>query len=310
MESTQTKVVSQTNLEKVKLLKRGKVRDVYDLQSHLLLVATDRISVYDVVLPTPIPGKGKILTQLSAWWFGQTKSIIHNHLLAAQVGQFPQELLEKLSPEEKGMLDGRSALCVKANAIPIEFVVRGYLSGSAWSDYKQKGEVCGVKLPAGLSQSEQLPQPIFTPSTKAETGHDENIDFEKSADIAERAGVPRQVMQELRGKSIQLYHAAAQLAEKNGIIIADTKFEFGMLEGKPLLIDEALTPDSSRFWPAESYVAGGGQKSFDKQYVRDYAAGTGWNKTAPGPQLPPEVVENTRAKYVEAFERITGEKFA
>jgi len=304
------KAVLETNLEKVSLLKRGKVRDVYDLQSQLLLVATDRISVYDVVLPTPIPDKGKILTQLSAWWFSNTKSAIANHLLSANLQKFPHELLEKFSSEEKAALDGRSALCIKTKPIPIEFVVRGYLSGSGWSEYRQKQQVCGVKLPAGLRESDKLPEPIFTPSTKAEKGHDENIDFQKAADIAELAGIPREVMEQLREKSIELYLAAAQLAEKKGIIIADTKFEFGMLDGKAMLIDEALTPDSSRFWPAESYLPGGAQKSFDKQYVRDYTAGTGWDKTPPGPPLPLEVVQGTQAKYAEAFERITGQKFA
>ncbi len=292
------KAISRTELPGLKLFKRGKVRDVYDLGDSLLFVATDRVSVYDVVLPTPIPGKGAILTQMSNFWFDKMGGICENHLLQTQWEKMPTQVTA--FPE----LKGRSVIVKKTRVLPIECVVRGYIAGSGWSDYKKTGSVCGITLPAGLKESERLAEPIFTPATKAETGHDENISFEMAAGIA---GKPE--MEALREMSIRIYQAAEAHGRERGVIIADTKFEFGMLDGKIILVDEVLTPDSSRFWPAEDYAAGGGQQSFDKQFVRDYAASTGWDKTPPGPVLPDEVVAQTRAKYEEAFERITGSKF-
>ena len=290
--------ISQTQLAGLKLFRRGKVRDVYDLGGSLLFVATDRISVYDVVLPTPIPGKGAILTQLSNFWFEKTAGIVENHLVETDFEKFPQEL--KQFPE----LAGRSVIVKKAQMMPVECVVRGYLTGSGWSDYKKTGEVCGIRLPAGLQESQKLAKPIFTPATKAESGHDENIDFNYvvKAVGGETAG-------RLRDLSIRLYNFAEAYGRERGIIIADTKFEFGLLGGRLALADEVLTPDSSRFWPAAEYAPGRVQNSFDKQFVRDYAAETGWNKAYPGPQLPQEVVAETRRKYEEAFEKITGRKF-
>jgi phosphoribosylaminoimidazole-succinocarboxamide synthase len=266
----------------------GKVRELYALDSdRLLLVASDRISTFDVVLPTEIPDKGRVLTALSAFWFARTRSICPNHLLA-------------LRP------DGRSTECRRLTMLPIECVVRGYLAGSGWKDYGATGEVCGHRLPAGLVESDRLPEPIFTPATKAQTGHDENISREDAARI-----VGRDRLDEVERVSIALYQFAARHALARGIIIADTKFEFGAdADGRLVLADEALTPDSSRFWPADRYAPGRAQPSFDKQFVRDFCERTGWNKTYPGPALPPEVVEGTRARYIEAFEQITGMRFA
>jgi phosphoribosylaminoimidazole-succinocarboxamide synthase len=292
--------VSQTNLP-LKLLKRGKVRDVYDLGEELLIVATDRISIFDVVLPNAIPFKGIVLTQLSNYWFNHTRHFAENHLVETEFNKFPANL------RQHKLLEGRSVLVKKAESLPVECVVRGYVSGSAWSAYKKGERVCGIELPKGLRESDKLPEPVFTPATKAEAGHDENIGFEKTIEL-----VGEDLARELRDKSIALYEFAARKAEKNGIIIADTKFEFGLLQGNGgelVVIDELLTPDSSRFWPAAEWKPGGAQKSFDKQYVRDYALSIGWNKEPPAPKLPEEVVEETSAKYVEAFERITGEKF-
>ncbi len=293
-----SEAISQTQLQGLKLVRRGKVRDVYDLGDSLLFVATDRISVYDVVLPTPIPGKGAMLTQLSNFWFEKTREIVENHLLESDFEKFPQEL--RRFPE----LAGRSIIVKKAQMLPVECVVRGYLTGSGWSDYQKTSEVCGIKLPPGLRESAKLSEPIFTPATKAETGHDENIGF----DYVEKA-VGTETANRLRELSISIYKLAEAHGRERGIIIADTKFEFGLVDGRLVLADEVLTPDSSRFWPAAEYAEGRGQKSFDKQYVRDYAAGTGWNKSYPGPELPPEVVAETRRKYEEAFEKITGRKF-
>jgi phosphoribosylaminoimidazole-succinocarboxamide synthase len=266
----------------------GKVRELYALDAdRLLLVASDRISTFDVVLPTEIPDKGRVLTGLSAFWFARTRSICPNHLLA-------------LLP------DGRSTECRRLTMLPIECVVRGYLAGSGWKDYGATGEVCGHRLPAGLVESDRLPEPIFTPATKAQTGHDENISREDAARI-----VGRDRLDEVERVSIALYQFAARHALARGIIIADTKFEFGAdADGRLVLADEALTPDSSRFWPADRYAPGRAQPSFDKQFVRDFCEQTGWNKTYPGPALPPEVVAGTRARYIEAFEQITGIGFA
>ncbi len=280
-------------------VRRGKVRDIYDLGEEILLVATDRISAYDVVLPTPIPGKGVMLTQISKFWFQFFADQVDHHLIEV-VDQRAPDGLEQHLPQ----LRGRTMRCKKTEVVPIECVVRGYLAGSGWKDYQRTGEVCGIPLPAGLSQCERLPEPIFTPATKAQTGHDENISFEEAS---RRVG--REVMTLLRDRSVDLYKKAAAHALRRGIIICDTKFEWGLREGTYLLIDEVLTPDSSRFWPADAYQAGRDQDCFDKQYVRNYLttlveAGK-WDKTPPGPELPEEIVANTAAKYREAVTRLT-----
>jgi phosphoribosylaminoimidazole-succinocarboxamide synthase len=279
-------------------VRRGKVRDVYDLGDRLLLVATDRISAFDWVLPNGIPDKGRVLTQTSLYWLELLGE--PNHLLAADAGQFG--LPSGVDPEP---LAGRSMLVRKTEVVPIECVVRGYLSGSGWKEYRQEGQVCGVRLPAGLVESDRLPEPIFTPATKEESGHDINISFERMKDL-----VGGEVADELRRRSLAIYSRGAELARERGIIIADTKFEWGRHEGKLILIDEVLTPDSSRFWPAPSYSPGGGQPSFDKQFVRDWLETTTWDKNSPPPPLPDEVVHRTREKYIEAYDRLTGRQFA
>ena len=276
------------------LLVSGKVREMYDMQDSILMVASDRISTYDVVHPTPIPDKGKVLTGLSVFWFRRTIDIVPNHFISST---------DDVPPEVRG----RALAVRKLEMLPLECVVRGYLSGSGWKDYQRTGAVCGIELPAGLRESDQLPEPIFTPATKAEVGdHDENVDLDRAAEIVgDRALVER-----LRHVSIDLYRHAADHARSRGIIVADTKFEFGWdANGVLTLGDEVLTPDSSRFWPADEYEPGRGQPSFDKQYVRDWAAGSGWDKTAPAPALPDDVVARTREKYVQAYERIAGEPF-
>ncbi|HIE09904.1 MAG TPA: phosphoribosylaminoimidazolesuccinocarboxamide synthase [Armatimonadetes bacterium] len=290
-------VVVETKLP-LPLLFKGKVRDIYDLGDELLIVSTDRISAFDVVLPTPIPGKGKILNLLSAFWFERTKGIVPNHLITVKVEEFPEELREHAE-----LLRDRAMLVRKAKRLPIECIVRGYLTGSGWRDYQRTGQVCGIKLPPGLRHADKLPEPIFTPSTKAETGHDENITFERMCDI-----VGRDLAERMRELSLRIYEEASRYAESRGIIIADTKFEFGLVDGELILIDELLTPDSSRFWPADSYQPGKPQPSFDKQFLRDYLESLDWDKTPPGPELPPDVVEATRRRYIEAYERLTGKK--
>jgi phosphoribosylaminoimidazole-succinocarboxamide synthase len=298
MPSSVSTVVWETNLPGVKLRGRGKVRDIYDLGERLLIVASDRLSAFDVVLPTPIPDKGKVLTQLSLFWFETLRDVVPHHVLSTT--EFPASL----APYEE-QLRGRAMLVRKTKPLPIECVVRGYLSGSGWKDYKATGAVCGIALPAGLRESEKLPAPIFTPSTKAQSGHDENISFDEAA---RRVGGP--LAEKLRDISIEIYRRATELAAARGILIADTKFEFG-LDGEELVwIDEALTPDSSRFWPADGYTPGRGQPSFDKQYVRDYLERIGWSKTPPGPELPADVVANTSAKYREAYRRLTGKELS
>jgi phosphoribosylaminoimidazole-succinocarboxamide synthase len=287
-------VVWETNFPRLKLLSRGKVRDLYEVEDELLLVATDRLSAFDVVLPTPIPDKGRVLTQLSLFWFKMLGDVIPNHVLSAT--DFPG-----LAEAYHQQLNGRSMLCRKTRPLPIECVVRGYLAGSGWKDYKATGKVCGVALPPGLRESDRLPVPIFTPSTKASAGHDENISFDE---VVARVGGDR--AEELRSISLQIYRRAAAYAEPRGILIADTKFEFGLVGDELIWIDEALTPDSSRFWPARGYQPGHSQPSFDKQYVRDYLESVGWNKQPPGPQLPAEVVDRTRAKYREAYRLLAG----
>jgi phosphoribosylaminoimidazole-succinocarboxamide synthase len=287
-------VVLQTNFPGLKLKGRGKVRDIYDLGDRLLIVATDRLSAFDVVLPTPIPDKGRVLTQLSVFWFDQLHDVVPNHLIS--VKNFSGELAPHAAA-----LDGRAMLVKRTEPVPIECVVRGYISGSGLKDYQRTGGICGIPLPKGLRDSDKLPEPIFTPSTKATTGHDENISFEETV---ERIGRP--LAEKLRDLSLTLYKRAAEHAAKRGIIIADTKFEFGLLGDELIWIDEALTPDSSRFWPADQYAPGKAQPSFDKQYVRDYLEEAAWNKQPPAPALPPEVVKGTTEKYREAYQRITG----
>ncbi|HNX20390.1 MAG TPA: phosphoribosylaminoimidazolesuccinocarboxamide synthase, partial [Acidobacteriota bacterium] len=283
--------VTDTNLPGLKMISRGKVRDIYDLGDRLLLIATDRISAFDVVLPQPVPDKGKVLHQVSLFWFDHFKDVVPNHIAAGRVDDFPPELRA-----HREVLAGRTALVRKAKMFPIECVARGYLAGSGWKEYRTSGTVCGVKLPAGLKESDKLPEPIFTPSTKAETGHDENIDFERAAGI-----VGREAATTLRDLTLSLYSKAADFARGKGIIIADTKFEFGVIDGRVALCDEVLTPDSSRFWPADQYKPGGPQPSFDKQFVRDWLESIHWNKQRPAPSLPAEVIEGTRARYVEAL---------
>jgi phosphoribosylaminoimidazole-succinocarboxamide synthase len=290
-------VVLQTNIPGVPV-RRGKVRDVYDLGDRLLLVSSDRISAFDWVLPTGIPDKGRVLTQLSAFWFGLLGE--PNHLITTDVDAMG------LPPEaDKAELAGRTSLVRKTEVVPIECVVRGYLAGSGWKEYQQSGTVCGIRLPDGLLESDRLEQPIFTPATKAQTGHDENVSFERTAQI-----VGQETADELRRRSIDLFMRGADYARARGILIADTKFEWGAVDGKLILIDEVLTPDSSRFWPADRYQAGRGQPSFDKQFVRDWLETTTWDKNGPPPPLPDDVVLHTRQKYVEAYERLTGGQFA
>jgi phosphoribosylaminoimidazole-succinocarboxamide synthase len=293
-----SQVVVNTDLP-LKIISKGKVRDIYDANNNLLLIATDRISAFDVVLPDPIPSKGICLTQLSKFWFDYTKNIVPNHVISTNIADFPKEL-----QEYKKELAYRSMLVKKTKVIPIECIVRGYISGSAWNSYKKDGTVCGRKLPKGLRESEQFTEPLFTPSTKATSGHDINISFEEMKKI-----VGLDVANKLREYSLTIYNTAAEYARKRGIIIADTKFEFGMVNNEIIWIDEALTPDSSRFWPMENYEPGKPQPSFDKQYVRDYLNSTGWDKNSTPPHLPKDVIKETQKKYQEAYEKITGKKF-
>ena len=288
------RVVRETQFAGISPAARGKVRDIYDLGEELLIVATDRLSAFDVILPTPIPDKGRVLTQLSLFWFELLRDVIPNHVLNAT--EFPPPF-----DAHREELAGRSMLVRKTEPLPIECVVRGYVSGSGWKDYQATGKICGIALPAGLRESERLLEPIFTPATKAATGHDENISFERAVSLIgkERAWLVRAI-------SLEIYRRAAEYAEPRGILLADTKFEFGILNDELMWIDEALTPDSSRFWPAAQYQPGGPQPSFDKQFVRDYLESIHWPKTPPGPELPEEVVAATRAKYREAYRILTG----
>jgi len=295
--------VLNTSLASRRPDRHGKVRDIYDFRDRLLIVATDRISAFDYVLGTGIPDKGKVLTQISAFWFERLKPVVDNHLLSIDAADFPVE-----SDSDRAVFAGRSMLVKRAEPLPIECVARGYLSGSGWKDYQSTGRVCGIQLPAGLRESDRLPQPIFTPATKAQTGHDINISEAEAAELMDPA-----VLARARDLTIFLYSEGAAYAESRGIIVADTKFEFGLLpdDGRPaperlILIDEVLTPDSSRFWPKNQYQPGGAQPSFDKQFVRDYLEQIKWNKQPPVPTLPEEVVGKTREKYVEAFTRLTG----
>ncbi|MDI1472594.1 Phosphoribosylaminoimidazole-succinocarboxamide synthase [Thermodesulfovibrio sp. N1] len=289
------KIVLETNLEGVKFLRRGKVRDIYEVNDYLLIVATDRVSAFDVVLPNGIPGKGRVLTQISLFWFNQVKDIIENHVVSANVEEFPESLRKY-----KDILEGRSMLVRKATPLPVECIVRGYITGSGWKDYQKTGMVCGIKLPPELLESQRLPEPIYTPSTKAEQGHDINISFEETVKI-----LGKETAEKIRNFAITIYKKASEIAEKKGIIIADTKMEFGFYNDKIILIDELLTPDSSRFWSMKDYSPGKSQDSYDKQIVRDYLLSIKWDKKPPAPELPEEIVKKTAERYEEIFKILT-----
>ena len=291
-----SRIVQTTDFPELNLLQRGKVRDMYDLGDAYLMVATDRMSAFDVVLPDPIPDKGVVLTQISLYWFDIMDALVDNHVITATVSEYP-DVCQPYAAD----LEGRSILVKKAQPLPVECVVRGYITGSGWKSYQHDGTVCGIQLPEGLVESEQLPEPIFTPSTKEELGkHDINIDFQE---MVSRIGAP--LAEKVRDLSLRIYAKGAAIALEKGIIIADTKFEFGVVGDQVILIDEVLTPDSSRFWPEATYAPGGSQKSFDKQYLRDYLLSLDWDKTPPGPVLPQNVIDNTRSKYIEALTRLT-----
>ena len=296
MKSTTAGVVLETDLTGVERFSRGKVRDVYTIGDRLLIIATDRISAFDYILPTGIPEKGRVLTQLSLFWFDFLKDLTPNHLLTANVDEYPEELRQF-----RNQIEGRSMLVKRAEMIQIECVARGYLAGSGWKEYREHGTVCGIRLPAGLRDGDRLPEPIFTPSTKAQSGHDENISFEHACSM-----VGEELAGRLRDLTVGIYSRAAQYAQTRGVIIADTKFEFGFVGGQLVLGDEVLTPDSSRFWPAETWRPGGAQFSYDKQYVRDYLESIHWNKQLPAPKLPDEVAAHTSEKYVQAYRALTG----
>jgi phosphoribosylaminoimidazole-succinocarboxamide synthase len=293
---TKNPVILKTDLSGLPPHARGKVRDVYSLGDQLLFIATDRISAFDYILPTGIPDKGRVLTQLSIFWFDFLRDVIPTHFLTADVDQYPEHLLAF-----RDQIEGRSMLVKRANMVEIECVARGYISGSGWKEYREHGTVCGIQLPAGLRESDKLPEPIFTPATKSQSGHDENISFERAASLIGESLAAR-----LRDLTLEIYTRAAQYAETKGIIIADTKFEFGFVGEELVLGDEVLTPDSSRFWPAETYKPGGAQFSFDKQYVRDYLESIHWNKQPPAPPLPEDVAEKTGEKYRQAYRILTG----
>lgn len=292
------KAVYTTDFPGLKLLNRGKVRDIYDLGDMLLMVATDRLSAFDVVMPDPVPDKGKVLTQISLFWFDHMKDIVPNHLISGNVDDYPKEC-----QPYKDILEGRSMLVKKVDPLAIECVVRGYISGSGWKSYQKTISVCGIKLPEGLKESQRLEEAIFTPSTKAQSGlHDINIDFEEAVNI-----VGRPVADHVKSLSLDIYRKGTEMADEKGIIIADTKFEFGLDGDDIILIDEVLTPDSSRFWPKTTYMPGSSQKSYDKQFVRDYLISLNWDKTPPGPSLPVEVIEKTRDLYIKALKELTGD---
>ncbi|MDQ7782799.1 MAG: phosphoribosylaminoimidazolesuccinocarboxamide synthase [Desulfomonilaceae bacterium] len=291
------RVVKETNLSSVRLVGRGKVRDVYEVEDKLLIVSTDRLSAFDVVLPDPIPHKGQVLNGLSAFWMDKTADMVPNHLITTECGEYPEEV-RGFADE----LEGRSMLVARAEPFPVECVVRGYIIGSGWKDYQRSGEICGIGLPKGLKQAEKLPEPIFTPSTKADIGdHDENISFNRVKDL-----VGEDTARRLRDKTIELYLHGSRWAEERGIIIADTKFEFGLVDGEMTLIDEALTPDSSRFWPRAQYRTGISPPSLDKQFVRDYLEGLDWDKKPPAPSLPPDIISKTEEKYLQIYRILTG----
>ncbi len=291
-------VLLETNIPYLKLHNKGKVREIFEIHDKLLLVATDRISAFDVILPNGIPDKGKVLTLMSEFWFELTKDLTDNHLITTSVDE-----IEQITQEDKDLLRGRSMLVKKVEVVPVECVVRGYLAGSGWKEYKESKTVCNINLPDNLKESDKLPEAIFTPSTKATSGHDENISFEEVINIT-----GRELAEELKQKSIEIYKKASEYALTKGIIISDTKFEWGKYDNKIILIDEVLTPDSSRFWPLESYSPGKSQPSFDKQFVRDYLEKSGWDKQSSPPTLPEDIVQITSKKYIEAYEKLTGKK--
>jgi phosphoribosylaminoimidazole-succinocarboxamide synthase len=291
-------IVTDTNLP-LKVFKKGKVRDVYDVDDSLLLVVTDRISAFDYVLPEPIPHKGVYLTQISKFWFDFFKDMIPSHVVSTDIAEYPKEL-----QAHEGVLAGRSMLVKKAEVFPVECIVRGYISGSAWKSYQKDGTVCGIKLPNGLKESDKFGKPLFTPSTKAESGHDINISFDEMRKL-----IGDDTAEKLKELSLKIYKTGAEYARKKGIIIADTKFEFGRIGNQIILVDEVLTPDSSRFWPADLYESGKSQPSFDKQFVRDYLTSTGWDKNSDPPHLPKEVIAETQKKYQDAYEKLTGKTF-
>ena len=293
-----SKVVTKTDFNDIPLLRRGKVRDVYEIEDKLLIVASDRMSAFDVVMDDPIPDKGSILTRISLFWFEKLESMVENHIISSSPAEYP-EICRKYAAE----LEHRSMLVKRTKPLPVECIVRGYLSGSGWKEYTKTGAVCGITLPKGLRESEKLPEPIFTPSTKAEDGmHDENIDFETAVGL-----LGRDTAEEVRRLTLKIYEFGRNLAAQKGIIVADTKFEFGIKDDRLILIDEVLTPDSSRFWPMDTYAPGGPQKSFDKQFLRDYLLRIKWPKTPPPPKLPKDIIEQTREKYLDALKRLTGQ---
>ncbi len=298
MENRKSVPLKELELPGIPKVNSGKVREIFDLGDYLLLVASDRLSAFDVILPDPIPHKGTVLTQMSKFWFDriEKEGIVEHHLVSVNVEDFP----ESLAPYREH-LRGRSTLAAKCRPLPIECVVRGYLAGSGWKEYRQSGKICGISLPAGLVESDELPEPIFTPATKAESGHDENISFEQASEI-----VGEKTATSVRDYSLAIYSAARDYARTQGIIICDTKFEFGIKDGQLILIDEVLTPDSSRFWPADAYSPGKSQSSFDKQFIRDYLETLDWDKTPPGPPLPARIIEATSERYLEAYRRLTG----
>ena len=292
--------IKETEFPELKLLKRGKVRDMYDLGDSLLMIATDRLSAFDVVMPDPIPDKGIILTQISLFWFEMMQSLVTHHIMISNVDDFPS-----ICQPYADVLRGRSIVIKKTEPLPVECVVRGYISGSGWKSYQETGSVCRIRLPEGLQESDRLPEPIFTPATKAEIGdHDINIDFAEMSNI-----IGSELAQKVKTLSLEIYQKGVEFAAERGIIIADTKFEFGKIDGDVILIDEVLTPDSSRFWPQDTYLPGGAQKSYDKQYVRDYLTTLDWDKTPPGPSLPDDVIQKTRQKYLDALIQLTGSSF-
>ena len=291
-------VLLKSDFPDLKLVTRGKVRDVYEVDDKLLIVASDRMSAFDVVMDDPIPDKGKILTRISLFWFKLLERFVENHLISADPRDYPEPC-----PKYQEVLRGRSMLVKRATPLTVECIVRGYLSGSGWSDYRSTGSVCGISLPNGLKESQKLPQPVFTPSTKAEAGiHDENISFDKVIEI-----LGQQQAEQIKDLSLKIYQKGSEFAAEKGILIADTKFEFGLKDGRLILIDEVLTPDSSRFWPMDTYKPGGPQQSFDKQFLRDYLNSLGWSKQPPPPKLPQEIISKTRKRYIEALERLTGQ---
>lgn len=294
-----TDIILKTNFHDIKLVKRGKVRDVYEIGEYFLIVSTDRLSAFDVIMSQGIPDKGKVLTKISEFWFNETRNIVRNHVVTTVIDEFP-EVCQKY----RDQLQGRSMIVKKAKVIPIECIVRGYISGSGWNDYKKTGKISGIDLPNGLKESEKLPEPLFTPSTKAEIGtHDENISFDQAEKI-----IDKETLKEVKKAALDIYKTSSNLALKKGIIIADTKMEFGLIDGEVILVDELLTPDSSRFWPENNYKVGQAQQSYDKQFVRDYLLSINFNKQPPPPILPEDIIQKTRKKYLDVLYKLTGER--